>query len=189
MHFPTTEKPLNIAIVASSFYTVRSTENYELELVKNALSAFKDETHIHPDDKDWYEKGRKDIFHNTKYCENFYHNILKDKVSIIIVPGAMEIPQACQWLIDKGNIDGILAVGCVVRGKTTHYDHVCHTAFSGLQTIALQQKTPIATAIVTADEKDVAERVFAEIDGKPAKNLGFHGMNALLDMIKLKNSL
>ena len=107
----------------------------------------------------------------------------------------MELPQACQWLIDKGEksgekIDGILAIGCVIRGKTTHYDHVCHTAIHGLGQLALQTKVPIATAIVTAENDELAkERVYAEYNGKPAKNLGFHGMKALLDIIKLKNSL
>ena len=158
------------------------------------MSAFEFEDKIFPDQKDFYEKRhekrRTDIFHSTKYCENFYENILKHKVSIIIVPGAMELPQACQWAIEKGNIDGILAIGCVVRGKTTHYDHVCHTAINGLGTLALQTKMPIATAIVTAENDELAkERAFAEYNGKPAKNLGFHGMNALLDIIKLKNSL
>jgi 6,7-dimethyl-8-ribityllumazine synthase len=176
MHSLTTEKnpekPLNIAIVASSFYTVRSTENYELDLVRNALNAL-------------------DIEQKIDFSKKI-HKIARNGlvVDITIVPGAMELPQACQWLIDKGNVDGILAVGCVVRGKTTHYDHVCHTAISGLGQLALQTKMPIATAIVTAEDDELAkERVYAEYNGKPAKNLGFWGMKALIDIIKLKKSI
>ena len=194
MHFPTTEKPLekplNIAIVASSFYTVRSTENYELELVKNALSTLYDVDvkylHKHTEE----HLGEEISFESKIQDFKINNNINNVNVTLIIVPGAMEIPQACKWLIGKGNIDGILALGCVIRGETTHYDHVCHTAISGISQIALQTKVPIINAIVTAEnDKTAKERCFAEIDGKPAKNLGFHGMNALIDMIKLKNSL
>lgn len=166
MHSPSTES--NIAIVSSSFYTVRNNDGYELELVKNALSVL---------------DINKPVDFTVKY-----HNF--GNARVIIVPGAMEIPQAANWLISNREIDGILAVGCVIKGETAHYDHVCHTAISGIAQVAMQSKVPITTAIVTAhSDKQAQERCFAQIEGKPMKNLGFHGMKALLEIIELKGKI
>lgn len=77
------------------------------------------------------------------------------------VPGAFEIPGAIRLAMDakKGGrprFDGYVALGCVIRGETTHYDYVCGESARGLQTLALEHKLAIGYGILTVENRDQA---------------------------------
>src|SRR6266566_1785929 len=79
------------------------------------------------------------------------------------VPGAFEIPAAIRLAIEaRGRdgarrFDGYVALGCVIRGETTHYDYVCGESARGLQLLALNNKLAIGYGIVTVDTMDQAK--------------------------------
>lgn len=84
---------------------------------------------------------------------------LKDVV-VEQVPGALEIPLALQWLAQSGNFDCLVAIGCVVRGDTYHFEIVANESARGLMDVALECGIPVANGILTTDdEKQAAARL------------------------------
>jgi 6,7-dimethyl-8-ribityllumazine synthase len=72
----------------------------------------------------------------------------------VVVPGAFEIPGAIALAADR--YDGFVALGCVIRGETTHYDYVCGESARGLMDLAVHRKLAIGYGIVTVDNPDQA---------------------------------
>jgi 6,7-dimethyl-8-ribityllumazine synthase len=75
-------------------------------------------------------------------------------VKRIDVPGALELPQALQIVLDGDTgfaVDAAVAIGCVIRGETSHYDIVCNETNRGLMTIALDARVPLGNAVLTVD--------------------------------------
>jgi len=74
------------------------------------------------------------------------------KVTTINVAGAFELPQALRIALrGKRRFDGFIALGCVVRGETDHYEFICNTAMDGLMQVALQYGICLGTALLTVD--------------------------------------
>lgn len=103
------------------------------------------------------------------------------------VPGAFEIPAAIGFAAqaDPGRFDGYLALGCVIRGETSHYDYVCGESARGLQDLAVGQGLPIGYGILTVENREQAW-TRAAVD---KKNKGADVANACLHMIALRSRL
>lgn len=106
----------------------------------------------------------------------------------ISVPGAFEIPAAIEiahrgWTQGSSRpYDGYIALGCVIRGETTHYDYVCEESARGLQKLALDHALAIGYGIITVEDDDQA---WVRADPNK-KNKGGFAANACLEMIALK---
>lgn len=101
------------------------------------------------------------------------------------VPGAFEIPAAINFAIQTKKYDGYIALGCVIRGQTTHYDYVCTESARGLNDLALQYNVAIGYGIITAENREQAN-VRADAN---AKNVGGRAAKACFSMIELKAKL
>lgn len=88
---------------------------------------------------------------------DYFESVDADEITILAlrVPGAVEIPLACQALFDKG-CDGVVALGCVIRGETSHYDYVCTSVERGVTTLMLEYKKPIGFGVLTTENDDQA---------------------------------
>lgn len=100
------------------------------------------------------------------------------------VPGALEIPAAISFAIQSAtaSYDGFVALGCVIRGETTHYDYVCAESARGLMELTLSRNAAIGNGILTVENGDQA---WARAD-KARKNKGGAVAEACLRMIALK---
>ena len=105
------------------------------------------------------------------------------------VPGAFEIPAAIRFAVTsmeyysgRRRFDGYVALGCVIRGETTHYDYVCAESARGLQDLALTHTLAIGYGILTVENR---EQAWARASVKH-KNKGGGAARACLDMIELK---
>ncbi len=88
-----------------------------------------------------------------------------DDVRLLDVPGALEIPQALAMLAEVGTEDALIAIGCVIRGDTYHFELVCDTSAAGVQQVALEYGVVIANGIITVEnEAQAAARVDKGID-------------------------
>lgn len=109
--------------------------------------------------------------------------IAYDRVS---VPGALEIPPAISLASRRGDggpvYDGYVALGCVIRGETSHYDIVCGESARGLTELALDRNLAIGNGILTADTGDQAW-ARADVD---RKNKGRDAVIACLGLVDLK---
>ena len=67
------------------------------------------------------------------------------------VPGALEVPSALQAMAESDRFDALIALGCVIRGETYHFELVCNESAAGVTRVALDYQIPIANAILTTE--------------------------------------
>lgn len=129
-------------------------------------------------------------------CARFYNDIADELVrgavaelehagcshEIVNIPGAFEIPAAIRFAIASGGYDGYIALGCVIRGETSHYDYVCTESARGLSDLALHHKAAIGYGILTCE---TFEQAWARADITQG-NKGGHAAVASLAMVDLK---
>ncbi len=72
------------------------------------------------------------------------------------VPGAFELPLAAHWCAESGRFAGVACLGAVIRGETSHYDHVCGEAARGVQSVQLDTGVPCAFGVLTCETMDQA---------------------------------
>jgi len=82
---------------------------------------------------------------------------LKAEVTVISVPGALEIPLALQWMAQSGRFDALVAIGAVIRGDTYHFDIVANESARGVMDVMLECGMPIANGILTTDDEKQAQ--------------------------------
>ena len=68
------------------------------------------------------------------------------------VPGALEVPLALRWLAHRGEYDALVALGCVIRGETYHFELVANESSAGITRVGLDLDIPIANAILTTED-------------------------------------
>ena len=107
--------------------------------------------------------------------------VSEDAITVVWVPGAFELPVACQALAKTGGYEAILALGCVIRGATSHYDLVCNNTASGVAQVGLQTGIPIILGLLTTETIDQA----IERAGTKAGNKGSDAAMAALEMISV----
>lgn len=107
------------------------------------------------------------------------------KVTVMEVPGAFELPGVIAMAADSGRFDGAVALGCVIRGETTHYDYVCGESARGLMELIVQRRQAIGYGILTVENE---EQALARADRKRG-NKGADAANACLAMIKFRKEL
>ncbi len=91
------------------------------------------------------------------------HGAGKDAIDIHRVPGAWELPQACGWLARRHRHDALLALGCLIRGETAHFDLIATEVASGLGAITRETGVPIAFGVLTTEtEAQALERAHPE---------------------------
>ncbi len=73
------------------------------------------------------------------------------------VPGALEVPQVLNLLAEAGKHDALVALGCVIRGETYHFELVANESAAGITRVALDHQVPIANAILTVENEAQAE--------------------------------
>jgi len=101
------------------------------------------------------------------------------------VPGAWELPLACQLLAESDRFHAVIAIGAVIRGETSHFDFISAECTAGLQRVGLDTGVPVAFGVLTAEN---GEQALERAD--PArKNKGREAALAALDMIALKAEL
>lgn len=103
------------------------------------------------------------------------------KADVINVPGAFEIPFACKKLLSKKKYDGMVALGCVIKGDTNHYEAVCLGVTYGIQKVALEKHVPIMFGVLMARTK---KQALARCQTPPKLNKGYTCALALMDMLE-----
>lgn len=73
------------------------------------------------------------------------------------VPGALEVPVALQALAEKASYDALVAIGCIVRGETYHFELVANESGAGVSRVSLDYQVPIANAILTTEDMAQAQ--------------------------------
>lgn len=106
-----------------------------------------------------------------------------EQIIVSKVPGTFELPLACQWLSENG-CDATLALGCVIRGETPHFDYVCKAATDGVLRVGLDQNKPCIFGVLTTDSE---EQAMDRCGGKHGHK-GKEASETALWMLALKNN-
>ena len=107
-------------------------------------------------------------------------------ITKVTVPGALEIPHVIAYAeAAKAGYDGYVALGCVIRGETTHYDYVCQESARAIMDLAVNQQLAIGNGIITVENEDQA---WARAS-KDKKDKGGFAANAVLQMIRIRREL
>ena len=102
---------------------------------------------------------------------------------VITLPGAFELPAALHFALHSDKeYAGYVALGCVIRGETTHYDYVCGECARGLQDLAIKHQAPIGFGVLTVENKEQAMKRASVNQG----NKGREAAEACLQMMALK---
>lgn len=104
---------------------------------------------------------------------------------ITAVPGSYELPVALNFARQTNKYDGYVLIGCVIRGATSHYDHICDSVFQTVQDLAVAYNLALGQGILTCENYDQA---FERADPNNM-NYGGKAAKAALTMIELKKKL
>lgn len=85
------------------------------------------------------------------------HGVAEDAVVLVRVPGAWELPWAAGRLASGGGVDAVIAIGCVIRGDTPHFEYVAGEAARGLMQISLAEDVPVILGLLTTETRAQAE--------------------------------
>ncbi len=106
-------------------------------------------------------------------------------ITLVRVPGAFELPVALNKMAASRKYDGLVALGCVIRGATPHFDYVCAGASHGIGEVALAHEIPIGFGLLTVDTIDQA----VERAGSKAGNKGSDAALTAIEMVTLLRRL
>jgi 6,7-dimethyl-8-ribityllumazine synthase len=96
------------------------------------------------------------------------HGASETQITVLRVPGAFEIPLACQKLAQTGGYAALIALGCVIRGDTPHFHYVCSESARGVLEVSLKFDLPVINGILTVDSLEQAEARAAGDNNKGA---------------------
>ena len=145
-----------------------------------------DAPHIMIVESRYYEEIAEELLSSVKH----ELQVVGATYELFEVPGAFEIPTAIKCAIDAqangsslSNFDGFIALGCVIRGQTTHYDYVCEESARGLQDLAINFTLALGYGILTVENQ---EQALARAR-RSEQDRGGHAARACLKMIGLKS--
>ena len=109
------------------------------------------------------------------------HGISEEKIDVVWVPGAFEIPLAAKKMADSHKYDAIICVGAVIRGATSHYHYVCSEVAKGVAQAGFSTGVPVIFSVLTTDSIEQA----VERAGTKSGNKGANGAMAAMEMVSL----
>ena len=105
-----------------------------------------------------------------------------DNIRHVLVPGALEVPVALQAMAESGKYDALIALGCIIRGETYHFELVANESAAGVTRVSLDYQLPVANAILTTEnlEQAIARQ---EDKGRDAARVAVEMANLLEELL------
>jgi 6,7-dimethyl-8-ribityllumazine synthase len=93
-----------------------------------------------------------------------------EDIEVVRAPGAFEIPMVCDEVCRRGGVDAVIALGCLMKGDTIHFDLIASEATKGVASVSLQHRIPVAFGIITTNTLEQAiDRAGAKMGNKGAE--------------------
>ena len=113
------------------------------------------------------------------------HGVDEKNITAAWIPGAFEIPMAAKKMAESGKYDAVICVGAVIRGSTSHYDHVCNEVSKGVAQVGMKTGVPTLFGILTTDTIEQA----VERAGTKAGNKGYDCALSAIEMVNLLDQM
>ncbi|MBL0316243.1 MAG: 6,7-dimethyl-8-ribityllumazine synthase [Flavobacteriales bacterium] len=101
-----------------------------------------------------------------------------DNLQIVHVPGSFELPSAAQFLMEHTRVEGVICLGCVIRGETPHFDFICQACADGVNNVAIKYVKPVIFGVLTDNTIDQSR-------ARSGGSLGNKGIEAAITAIKM----
>ena len=85
------------------------------------------------------------------------HGVAHDDILVKHVPGSFELVYGATWMVEHTEVDAVIAIGCVIRGDTPHFDYICQGTTQGLAELNLRCKMPVIYGLLTCNNNEQAE--------------------------------
>jgi 6,7-dimethyl-8-ribityllumazine synthase len=113
------------------------------------------------------------------------HGVDAARIQLVRVPGSWEIPLVCSRIATLRKVDAIVALGCVIRGATPHFDHVAGEVSKGIASVSLASGMPIAFGVLTTENIEQA----IERAGTKMGNKGWDAALSAIEMVSLLQAI
>lgn len=113
------------------------------------------------------------------------HGVPADHLEVHGVPGAWELPLGLKWMAETGRFDGLIGIGCVIRGSTPHFEYVAGEASKGAARVQMDHSIPVGFGLLTTETIEQA----IERAGTKLGNKGWDAAMAAVDMVELRRRL
>jgi 6,7-dimethyl-8-ribityllumazine synthase len=125
-----------------------------------------------------FNAGVTDALSQACKAELLALGVVEKDIEHLTVPGALEIPVALQAMAEKANYDALVAIGCIIRGETYHFELVANESGAGVTRISLDYQLPIANAILTTE--DMPQAIARQVEkGRDAARVAVEMANLL----------
>jgi 6,7-dimethyl-8-ribityllumazine synthase len=109
------------------------------------------------------------------------HGVAENDITVVRVPGAFEIAPAARKAVDSGKFDAVICVGAIIRGETSHYEHLAAEVTKGISSLAQNSAIPVVYGVVTTESVEQA----VDRAGGKAGNRGWDAAMTALEVIDL----
>ena len=113
------------------------------------------------------------------------HEGEEENLTLVRVPGSWEIPMAVKELLIREDIEGVVALGVLIRGATPHFEYIANEVSKGLAMLSLEHRKPVSFGVITADTLEQA----IERAGTKHGNKGWDAMLSTIEMVNLFKTL
>jgi 6,7-dimethyl-8-ribityllumazine synthase len=113
------------------------------------------------------------------------YDFKKEDIIVKYVPGSFELPLGAKYLIDYADVDAVICLGCVIEGKTRHFEFVCQGVTQGIMDLNINSGVPVAFGVLTTKNQTQAK----ERAGGRLGNKGEEAAMAVLKMLGIKSCL
>lgn len=111
--------------------------------------------------------------------------VKKENIFVHYVPGSFELPMGTRWMTDRHDVDGAIALGCVIQGETRHFDFICDAVANGITQVSLTSGKPVSFGVLTTQNQQQA----MDRAGGQHGNKGLEAAATVLKMLALQRSL
>ncbi len=113
------------------------------------------------------------------------HGADPEQVDVVWVPGSFELPAVARQVVASGKYDGVICLGCLIRGGTLHFELIANAVTKGIAQVGLQADTPVTFGVITTENIEQA----IERAGSKAGNKGAEAALAAIEMVNLYRTL
>ena len=109
-----------------------------------------------------FNEGVTNALHAACLAELTALGVRDENITHVTVPGALEVASALQMLARRGDVDALVALGCIIRGETYHFELVANESGAGVTRVALDSGLPVANAILTTE--NMAQAIVRQVE-------------------------
>ena len=113
------------------------------------------------------------------------HGAEEQNITIVYCPGSFEIPQVALQLASAGFVDGVICLGCVIRGETPHFEYIASEVARGVGQVAMETGVPVAFGVLTTENLEQA----LERAGSKSGNKGWEAALTAIELVQVKQQL